>query len=160
MSSQGHTRVPIPRAESTPSTVKSLKAKGLRLHDLDKAAKVGLVGIRPAFREILQSFVEDRYDTTDSARFAYARGMEMSLLTFVVPWVICSFIATPIIGAIIARTMGIEDELNRDQTEGEKAPLCEAEGLADDPLSLDPPGAFAPLLAQPQDLEDPSAAAG
>jgi hypothetical protein len=36
----------------------------------------------------------------------------MSLLTFVVPWVLLSLIATPFIGAIIARSLGAEDELD------------------------------------------------
>ena len=83
----------------------------------------------------------------------------MSLLTFVVPWVICSFVATPIIGAIIARTMGIEEELNCDRAIDPKTPLHD--GATDDPLSLEgDAGPLAPLLVRPQDLEDPSAAAG
>ena len=35
----------------------------------------------------------------------------MSLLTFVVPWILLSLIATPFVGAIIARCLGLEDDL-------------------------------------------------
>ena len=38
----------------------------------------------------------------------------MSPLTFIVPWALLSLVVTPLIGAIIARALGIEDDLNRD----------------------------------------------
>jgi hypothetical protein len=37
----------------------------------------------------------------------------MSPLTFIVPWVLLSLVATPLLGAIIARTLGIEGDLDR-----------------------------------------------
>jgi len=36
----------------------------------------------------------------------------MSLLTFVVPWVLLSLIATPFVGALLARSLGVEDDLD------------------------------------------------
>jgi len=38
----------------------------------------------------------------------------MSPLTFIVPWVLLSLVATPLIGAILARALGIEDDWDRD----------------------------------------------
>jgi hypothetical protein len=38
----------------------------------------------------------------------------MSPLTFIVPWVLLSLVVTPLIGGIIARTLGIEGDLDRD----------------------------------------------
>jgi hypothetical protein len=68
----------------------------------------------------------------------------ISPLTFIVPWVLLSLLATPLLGAIIARTLGIEDDLDRnddsiaseiasdrDEVENGVAPILGASGEDD-----------------------------
>jgi hypothetical protein len=68
-----------------------------------------------------------------------------SPLTFIVPWVLLSLVATPLLGAIIARTLGIEGDLDRnddptdsevgtheDEVEHGAAPILGASGDGDD----------------------------
>jgi hypothetical protein len=47
----------------------------------------------------------------------------MAPLTFIVPWVLLSLVATPLLGAIITRTLGIEGDLdnNDDSIDSEVA---------------------------------------